>query len=118
MEQAYGDFKSINNLSEESARRLWPAGGGGVTFRDYSDSTVRYVYPFAPGGWQSDTYNIPGRQQIMAYGHFVTTIHEMFHAAGKTSSFSEKQMNDAARNLGASGFDNYVRKHCVPQQYW
>jgi hypothetical protein len=116
MDDAYNDLKSVNNLDDETARKVWPAGGGGVTFRKNTNVAERHVYIFPRAGWYKDTYDISGTMQRFAYGDFVRTVHESFHAAGKSRSFRHEQMDAAAKKLGSSGFTAYVEKYCLPEK--
>ena len=116
--QAFEQYKTLNSLSDQQARELWPAGGGGMTFRNHANQGERYVYNYGGDGWLADTYNVPKQIQRFAYKSFQTTVHEMFHAAGKTNSFRHSQMDEAAVNLGAHSFTDFVRKACIPEKYW
>jgi len=97
-------------------------GGGGVAFRSGSASAEiwrRHAYIFPTGGWRTDGgYDPVKAANIGAYRSFVTTFREMFHLAGKRVNYTHRQMDVAATNLGAASLDDYIRKNCVPKQYW
>jgi hypothetical protein len=59
----------------------------------------------------------------LPYDYLVTLIHEIVHNGPNDSSsigitYEHPEMNSAARALGATGFDQYVKDHCIPKKYW
>lgn len=99
-------------------------GGGGESNFFYTDrgnwrTRQRWSAVFLKGGFSDRP-----APEALPYLYVLTLIHEITHNAPNDSSwdgltYTHGQMNAAAIKLGTpGGFDQYVREHCIPKQYW
>lgn len=100
------------------------AGGGGLSNYYYTD----------PGNWRTrQRYSVvflryintanPFSVKQTPYMYVLSLIHELTHNAPNDSSaagrtYTDGEMDTAARNLGSTDFDQYVREHCIPRRFW
>mgnify|MGYP003288918218 CR=1 FL=1 len=61
--------------------------------------------------------------QRIPYFYVLTLIHELTHNAPNDDGpqgiyYEHEDMDGAARKLGSTDFDQYVREHCIPRRFW
>ena len=100
------------------------AGGGGLSNFYYTD----------PSNWRTrQRYSVvflryintanPFSVKRNPYVFVLNFIHELTHNAPNDSSgagktYDDTEMDTAARNLGSTDFDQYVKEHCIPRRFW
>ena len=97
-----------------------PPGGSGYSWRDnpvwrngqYIGSDMK-TWVYVRGAYTNSS-NLAF--DLIPYGYAVTGIHEMLHHIGKFF-YEEADLDKAARDVGASGVDNYLNRHCVPPRF-
>jgi hypothetical protein len=112
-------------IPNESPRQQEPAGGGGLSGFYYTDRSnwrtrQRWSVVFLRGAY-SDSQLIAFKR--IPYDSLVVLIHEVTHNApndfsGTGRQYQHPEMDAAAKELGSTGFDQYVREHCIPERYW
>lgn len=116
----------LNDVLPERARggKRVP-GGGGLSSFYYTDpgnwrTRQRWSVVFLKGAYSNSQ---PRAFKQLPYDYVVNVIHEITHNAPNDSSeagltYLEEEMDAAGRTLGSTGFDQYVKEHCIPQRYW
>jgi YD repeat-containing protein len=101
------------------------AGGGGVSAIFYTDPSnwrtrQRTSIVYLKGAY-SDSQPLAFKQ--LPYFYVGALIHELTHNAPNDSSeagryYEHKEMDAAAKTLGSTSLDQYVKEHCIPKKYW
>jgi len=101
------------------------AGGGGEANLFYTDPSnwktrQRWSAVYIKGGFSDRP-----APTALPYLYLLTLIHELTHNAPNDDSpygkvYQHREMDTAAKKLGIprGGFDQYVKEHCIPKQYW
>lgn len=97
------------------------AGGGGLSNFFYSSNQRHRISVVFLMGAYSNSPKLSFDRIPFAY--LERAIHELFHNAPNDSSqlgriYQHDEMNTAAKELGSTSFDQYVKDHCIPKQYW
>jgi len=115
----------INDFLPEQAPPQSVAGGGGLSGFYYADpSNWRAQQRWSAVFLKSTYTNTTGLNvERLPYEYVVNLIHEITHNAPNDSSgfgenYEHPEMNAAAKTLGSTSFDQYVREHCIPEKYW
>jgi len=115
-------FSQLNDHLPEAGRiKQQPAGDGGLSsFFCASGPRERWSAVWLQGAYSDrPQYAFDGLPFLFA----VTLIHELAHNAPSDASasgllYEHKKMDAAAKTLGSTSFDQYVKDHCIPRQYW
>lgn len=95
-----------------------PAGGGGLSWmvRQKSGPPQRVSAIFLLS-YYSD---YPHKLESYPFRYFGRAVHELTHNAPEVGGrfYSHAEMDSAAKLLGSSSFDQYVKENCIPKQYW
>ncbi len=98
-------------------------GGGGLTFaeqirRDKQTVAFQYVHAFRQSA-STKNGSLKRNIRTAAYKAVMILIHEMFHGAGDTGTFSEDALHTAARatNSNVRDLEQLLRDNCVPNEY-
>jgi hypothetical protein len=116
----------VNEFLPERARGGAVFGGSGVSNFYYNDPSnwrtrQRWSVVFLKTEYANTSQLNHDR---LPYEYVVTLIHEITHDAPNDSSqfgkmYEHDEMNRAAFKLdGSTSFDQYVKKHCIPKEYW
>ena len=108
--QPRGGFRP-NSTSKDIPSYLPPvSGGSGLSFGNIlrGDATAMI---FLKGGYSDN----PASLARLPFDYGISGIHEIIHLAGKNTLYSEALLNRAAGGLErGSGFDTYLKNHCLP----
>jgi YD repeat-containing protein len=115
----------LKDFLPEKATFQAVAGGGGLSGFYYNDPSnwrtrQRWSVVFLKSSYINTSQLNLERQP---YEYVVTLIHELTHNAPNDSSergqtYSHDEMDNAGRALGSRSFDQYVREHCIPKEFW
>jgi hypothetical protein len=98
-----------------------PAGGGGLSWFFYSSGQRQRISVVFLMGAYNNSANLAFERIPFQYAQ--RAVHELVHNAPNDSSrlgrlYEHDEMNAAARELGSTGFDQYVKDHCIPAKDW
>jgi hypothetical protein len=116
-------FSQLNDhLPERGRVTQQPPGGGGLSSYFYTPSGHRERWSAV---WLQGAYSDSPRLAFdrLPFLYALILIHELAHNAPSDASalgrvYEHSEMDTAAVKLGSTGFDQYVREHCIPQRYW
>ncbi len=99
------------------------AGGGGDSNFFYTDRNNWRTRQRWSAVYIKGVYSDRLALKRLPYSYLISLIHEITHNAPNDSSrigrtYQHSEMDGAAKTLGSTSFDQYVREHCIPTKYW
>jgi YD repeat-containing protein len=113
-------YEAINDyVPKESALvQEEPPGGGGLSWMVLQKSgPPQRVSAIFLLSYYSD---YPHKLESYQFRYFGRAAHELTHNAPEVGGrfYSHTEMDSAAKLLGSTSFDQYVKENCIPKQYW